>query len=444
MNNQLFTLSSIFSDRIFRIPDYQRGYSWTEKEIIEFFKDLQRLPDNRKHYVGVLTLEPIYASIYKDWLYDKWLIEGRSFSPFYVVDGQQRLTTSIILIQCLIEQMQKKSIDRLNYSTCEAIVDKFIYSSKDNGQTKTFLFCYELDNPSYDHLITNIYREYSQSPTNFQETVYTRNLSTAKEYFMTKLNPMDIVELDSIYKKITQSFLFNFYEIGTEIDVFVTFETMNNRGKPLSHLELLKNRLIYLASLLPDSPDINKTIRQDINTCWKDIYHYLGRNKQKLLPDDEFLSAHFLQYYSEARKPTRRFSSSIGYQYNYLQNIEFIPENIDNKKLTSQKISSYIKSLKQSVKYWAFINDPQNSNYSDPIKEYLEKISFLLKEIFYNYFYWDFEITFLRKQIHSLKSMKSTFLKKSTKSVMVIIQLLHLQSASRKKLTYFLPTNQIY
>lgn len=43
--------------------------------------------------------------------------------------------------------------------------------------------------------------------------------------------------------------MFNIHEIEDDYDVFVAFETMNNRGKKLTNLELLKNRLIYLTTL---------------------------------------------------------------------------------------------------------------------------------------------------------------------------------------------------
>lgn len=44
--------------------------------------------------------------------------------------------------------------------------------------------------------------------------------------------------------------MFNLHEIEDDFDVFVAFETMNNRGKKLSNLELLKNRLIYLTTYM--------------------------------------------------------------------------------------------------------------------------------------------------------------------------------------------------
>lgn len=49
--------------------------------------------------------------------------------------------------------------------------------------------------------------------------------------------------------------MFNVYQINDSFDIFVAFEIINNRGKPLSSLELLKNRLIYLSAKLGDEAD---------------------------------------------------------------------------------------------------------------------------------------------------------------------------------------------
>lgn len=56
MNDQLMSLQRIFTDSLYRIPDYQRGYAWEEKEVNDFWNDLKRLQDENNHYVGVLTL----------------------------------------------------------------------------------------------------------------------------------------------------------------------------------------------------------------------------------------------------------------------------------------------------------------------------------------------------------------------------------------------------
>lgn len=120
-----------------------------------------------------------------------------------------------------------------------------------------------------------------------------------KTIFYEKMIDMDVNQLEEVYTKITQHFLFNMYIISDDIDVYVTFETMNNRGKPLSNLELLKNRLIYVSTLLNVADSDKSRLRRDINECWKKIYHILGKSKERVLLDDEFLVTHFMLYFAK-------------------------------------------------------------------------------------------------------------------------------------------------
>ena len=39
-NNNLETLSELFNDKVFRIPDYQRGYAWGKQQLEDFWSDL--------------------------------------------------------------------------------------------------------------------------------------------------------------------------------------------------------------------------------------------------------------------------------------------------------------------------------------------------------------------------------------------------------------------
>ena len=87
--------------------------------------------------------------------------------------------------------------------------------------------------------------------------------------------------------------------------MFVAFETMNNRGKRLTNLELLKNRLIYLTTLygkdvLDEQNEI--ALREMINGAWKEVYYQLGRNENEPLSDDEFLRAHWIMYFAYSRR----------------------------------------------------------------------------------------------------------------------------------------------
>lgn len=53
----LESLKSIFKDRIFKIPDDQRGYSWQKRQLKDFWKDIINLPNDRFHYTGLLSLK---------------------------------------------------------------------------------------------------------------------------------------------------------------------------------------------------------------------------------------------------------------------------------------------------------------------------------------------------------------------------------------------------
>lgn len=90
----------IFYNRVFFIPDYQRGYAWGEKQWTDLTKDLELLPDNRKHYTGTLVIR---ASSGKEAVTDE---EGRIYRPFDVIDGQQRLTTCILFLKAIQAEME--------------------------------------------------------------------------------------------------------------------------------------------------------------------------------------------------------------------------------------------------------------------------------------------------------------------------------------------------
>ena len=133
--------------------------------------------------------------------------------------------------------------------------------------------------------------------------------------------------LQGMYRTLTKRFLFNEYIIKDEFDVFVAFETMNNRGKTLSDLELLKNRLIYLTTLYTDAeldPAERTDLRNLINDAWKEVYFHLGRNKSKPLNDDDFLRAHWMMYF--------KFSRQTGRDYiKFLLEEQFTPQRVHRK-----------------------------------------------------------------------------------------------------------------
>lgn len=363
----LHSLNEIFIQRLLRIPDYQRGYAWLEHQLDDFWEDLLQLDDNRVHYTGVITLEPVSQKVWSRWDNDEWLIEGVGFKPFYVVDGQQRLTTSMILLQAIIEAVDQNT--ELNYHSIADVKKKYILFPANDGLRKSFIFGYEKDNPSDEFLRTQIFGIYSHS-NQHQQTLYTQNLLNAKNYFKEKLSSLSVEKIASLYKKLTQKLKFNLYEIDDQIDVFVTFETMNNRGKPLTNLELLKNRLIYLSTLFKDHEG-KEVLRQNINDAWKTMYEYLGKNPDEPLSDNLFLRNHWTMYF--------KYSRQKGDDYiDFLLDEKFSAKNVtrpatEKERLTVEEINNYVTSLQLSIRPWFYIHNPYF-----PIPEYTDERNKLL------------------------------------------------------------------
>ena len=141
------------------------------------------------------------------------------------------------------------------------------------NQITTYLFGYEVDNPSSDYLQYRVFNEPYSGTVN--ETYYTKNLKFAKSFFRENLTALYESEgvdgINELYLKLTQRLMFNIHEIDDDYDVFVAFETMNNCGKKLTNLELLKNRLIYLTTLYSDAKfdKMDKeNLRKQINETW--------------------------------------------------------------------------------------------------------------------------------------------------------------------------------
>jgi uncharacterized protein with ParB-like and HNH nuclease domain len=251
MPTELHSLAKIFNKRFFRIPDYQRGYAWGKPQLDDFWSDLRRVGTARIHYCGQLALESANEAAWRRWDDDIWLVQHAHYKPFFLVDGQQRLTTAIILLQCLLEDLTERDV----FAGQRVSELRERYLVKANGVLKSCMFGYAKDNPSHEFFQTKILgvpsNEYKGA-----RTVYTRNLAFARDYFRERLQ--------EVTERADRERLF------------------------------LKNRLIYLSTLSKGLEPERKKVRANINAVWMTIYEELGRNPKISLNDDFFLRAHGL------------------------------------------------------------------------------------------------------------------------------------------------------
>lgn len=419
MKDGLLNFYDIFTNKIFRIPDYQRGYAWTERQLRDFWDDAINLPDGRSHYTGMLSIQKVPENIYKQWDEEYWLIR-KNTTPYYVIDGQQRLTTFVVFIECFIEYMRGldsysgKKDDKiifLNSSmTLHEVIGHYIRQSNPTGLLTAYLFGYEQDNPSFEYMRHEIFQE--PNPGHLEKTLYTLNLKNAKNFFAK--NVLAYAEqygqdaLEIVFENITSKMVMNIHDISEEFDVFAAFETMNNRGKPLSNLELLKSRLIYITTLLGEDREEESHIRFVINDSWKEVYWQLGRNTHAL-PDDEFLQDHWIIRYPyssrqdanyeafllgkefalsnvpRSRKSVDANFEDVGFEDRFKEECaedegaaEFEIKGDDNAAkdgLTGQYIKDYAENLKSTARWWyaTFYPDDED-NFSNEERKWIERL----------------------------------------------------------------------
>lgn len=417
--NELQSLSQIFQNKIFRIPDYQRGYAWQSQQLRDFWEDIVNLQSDRYHYTGLLSLKKLNQEesrkLGND---DLWLLQS-GFKAYHIVDGQQRLTTFVIMLNEIIEftcQLPDnigKSYEEiyLGFENIKDIKAKYISRKRPpEDLIITYMFGYENDNPSAEYLKYKVLgQEYGGT---IKETYYTKNLKYAKEFFGNELRAYyekkGIEGITDLYRKLTLKLMFNIHEIEDDYDVFVAFETMNNRGKRLTNLELLKNRLIYLTTLYP-SDILDETdqiaLRELINKAWSEVYYQLGRNENNLLSDDEFLRAHWIIYYSYSRKRgddyikflLRKFSHKSIFE-NIIEvnpdeddptvfmsdqqdddddiEVDSLPKIVTDEFLQPKEIIDYVNSLNETAEYWYYTFYPEKCPYiTEEEQVWIEKLN---------------------------------------------------------------------
>lgn len=287
------TLPSLFANKCFRVPNYQRGYAWGEPQLNDLWDDIMDIQKNgttyRPHYTGAITLQQIDLS---DLTPAERKLSASGMEYYNVVDGQQRLTTLVILLNTLVKRITKGKKQLIeNYIKTKQHVCRFAYGDT-NGN-------------SYRFFMKNIMGEANTLP--YSSTIYTANLEYASSFFESRLSALKSKELNEFQEKLLTSLVFDTKYIQNNLDVQAVFETMNNRGKPLTTLEKLKNRLLYMTSKFDDTVNI-KGLSDEINNGWGLIYETLGKNKDSLLNEDEFLSA----YLTLLREPADyAFSESL-------------------------------------------------------------------------------------------------------------------------------------
>ena len=298
--DNVVSLDKLFLNRIFQVPDYQRGFSWETRQVREFLEDLELLRAGRYHYTGTVV---VHEPDSHDQRMDE---DGNAYVPVEIVDGQQRLTTVVLLLDGIRRTLANLSDRAQVLST--GIRKNYVAATEDNGQP---LFKLSL-NEDTDHFFK---KSILADPPGVEgpQINSERRLAEAKkeiaDYIVTHTGAETAAGeewLRALYTKVATQLRFTLYQVGDEAEVGVIFEVMNDRGKPLTDLEKVKNYLLYTAVTL----DIDNQLAKGVNHAWSEILKQLmAADLVSSNDEDRLLRAHWLTHYNPQPRQWERSRS---------------------------------------------------------------------------------------------------------------------------------------
>ncbi|MCL0057654.1 DUF262 domain-containing HNH endonuclease family protein [Dehalococcoidales bacterium] len=263
------SLSQLFMGALFRIPSYQRAYSWTEKQHKDLWDDLYSVfassPTGSNHFLGTLVLEPRPDEQVRK--------HGKAFRVFEVIDGQQRLTALVVLVSCICRRLWPSP-------AAENLYDQFIAYCQDKKPDRT-LQKVVLGKEDNDYFWDGIL---SLQPSSIEpRTPGQRRLKNAKGFFESKLSDFSDMDLVRYMDEVQTRLLLLTYQVGSELEAGLVFETINDRGKPLSSLDKIKNYLMYLASKMK-----SESLSATLSARWGDLLRNIAQiNPERDDTEDE-------------------------------------------------------------------------------------------------------------------------------------------------------------
>ena len=204
--------------RIFNIPVYQRNYNWKQEQCKKLFDDILNIKIQNKdiHFIGTIVYVDIKA--------------GPSFKEFVIIDGQQRITTMLLLIKALHDETEDEDLKLDLYNdylinNSKRIDDKYRIKLKTvANDSKTFADLISNENLAVeDYKGSRIYENYNY----FRNRIKESKLSSEELYELIGKLTMVYIMLDN-----------------EKEDPQLIFESLNSTGLDLTAGDLIRNYLL--------------------------------------------------------------------------------------------------------------------------------------------------------------------------------------------------------
>lgn len=382
--HELKSLNEIFAKkRRFLIPAYQRGYSWEEQHRADLLTDIEyviRGDFAYRHYAGTIVVSPSER--------ERSIAAKGEYKIFDIVDGQQRLTSLVLLLSVIYRFSQQSSNQIICDSDCRDIFSTFIQGGSEGNSIQKLTLGKD-QNDLFRNLTVN------GKNTATEESVKSKsdkNLINAIDEYEKWLEKN---KLSCVIKCVRNYLGFLFYAPENTKEIGIMFEVINNRGKPLSELEKIKNYFIYYADK-NNMSDIKNAVDQNwpiiitklnqigytsnssenefLRNCWivfmdpnkRNSHHVYSSLKQKWPPDDSSKTKEIIKF-------IKFLGDSSVYYSMYLQR-----QDVKNKQERSwlERISCHSADASITPLLLAIFHKVNDTEERIPLFELLEKLNF--------------------------------------------------------------------
>lgn len=251
------TLTGLFADRVFRIPSYQRFYSWQLKQREDLFNDirtLSKVSGDGHHFMATIVCHDTG---------EKASVGSTEYHVFEVVDGQQRITTLIILLRAVAKQLtagdDKKEVEELLVKR-----DGNLLLLQTNNANQTLFNEYLRTGkiPGTDDVKTHADRNLQAGIIESEEFVENW-VGTGKGF-------LDLLRL------IKNRLGFVVYDTEDKRSVYTVFEVLNSRGLDVDWLDKCKSALMGRAFETATTEPAQAAAIKELEAKWGNIYQRLA------------------------------------------------------------------------------------------------------------------------------------------------------------------------
>lgn len=238
-------VSGLLESGLFDIPSYQRGYAWQEPQWEDMLEDLIYLPEGQTHFFGNVVLEKLDERFKSE--------NAGRLNRFNVVDGQQRLTTTIIALASAAEIDEDVATEFGNRGFVKPISERPRLVPQ--GQDREFFRDAILGDSSIE----------PQTPSQ-------RRLTEAQKYFRDSFKSLpDGVSPHKLADRLLYDCRVNILKLNDEAEAASIFETLNDRGRSLSSLEKTKSFLMYMDARSSDSGKLEEPIQERFGGVYRKL-----------------------------------------------------------------------------------------------------------------------------------------------------------------------------